>query len=122
MLYVDEVNLLADHIVDMLLDAAAMGRNYVEREGISVSHPARFLLAGTMNPEEGDLRPQLLDRFALAVEVTGPANAAERVEVVRRRIAFERDPQVFVAQWSESEQTERAHRRRTRAITERAPR
>ncbi len=107
-LYVDEVNLLADHIVDMLLDAAAMGRNYVEREGISVSHPARFLLVGTMNPEEGDLRPQLLDRFALAVEVTGPADAAERVEVVRRRIAFERDPQVFVEQWSESEQAERA--------------
>ncbi len=107
-LYVDEVNLLADHIVDMLLDAAAMGRNYVEREGISVSHPARFLLVGTMNPEEGDLRPQLLDRFALAVEVTGPADVAERVEVVRRRIAFERDPQGFGAQWSESEQAERA--------------
>ena len=117
-LYVDEVNLLADHIVDMLLDAAAMGRNYVEREGISVSHPARFLLAGTMNPEEGDLRPQLLDRFALAVEVAGPADAAARVEVVRRRIAFERDPQAFVAQWSESEQAERA---RIAAARERLP-
>lgn len=117
-LYVDEVNLLADHIVDMLLDAAAMGRNYVEREGISISHPARFLLAGTMNPEEGDLRPQLLDRFALAVEVTGPADAAERVEVVRRRIAFERDQQAFVVQWSQSEQAERE---RIAAARERLP-
>src|SRR3954465_14642161 len=94
-LYVDEVNLLGDHLVDVLLDAAALGMNYVEREGVSVRHPAQFLLVGTMNPEEGDLRPQLLDRFALAVEVEGLPRPADRVEVVRRRIAFEQDPRVF---------------------------
>ena len=82
-LYIDEVNLLNDHLVDVLLDAAAMGRNYVEREGISVSHDAEFMLVGTMNPEEGDLRPQLLDRFGLAVEVDGVFEPAERREVVR---------------------------------------
>ncbi|MDP9380349.1 MAG: magnesium chelatase subunit D family protein [Chloroflexota bacterium] len=106
-LYVDEVNLLGDHLVDVLLDAAAMGRNYVEREGISVSHPAAFILVGTMNPEEGDLRPQLLDRFALAVEVEGLRDPEERAEVVRRRIAFEADPEGFAAQWQGEEESER---------------
>ena len=99
-LYVDEVNLLPDHLVDVLLDAAAMGRNHVEREGVSVSHPARFLLVGTMNPEEGDLRPQLLDRFGLSVEVAAGADPAERVEVVKRRLAFDADPEGFAARFS----------------------
>ena len=106
-LYVDEVNLLNDHLVDVLLDAAAMGRNYVEREGISVSHAAEFILVGTMNPEEGDLRPQLLDRFGLAVEVDSAFTPEERREVVRRRIAFEADPFGFMADWKESEGEER---------------
>ncbi len=103
-LYVDEVNLLADHIVDVLLDAAASGLNTVEREGISVSHPAHFILVGTMNPEEGELRPQLLDRFGLAVEVVGQTDPAIRAEVVRRRIAYEANPAQFVAQFTEQEQ------------------
>ena len=94
-LYVDEVNLLDDHIVDLLLDAAAMGRNYVEREGVSYSHPSNFILVGTMNPEEGDLRPQLLDRFGLMVDVRGEFDEKNRTEIVRRRIAFERDPYGF---------------------------
>jgi magnesium chelatase subunit D len=98
-LYVDEVNLLGDHLVDLLLDAAALGVNYVEREGVSVRHPARFLLVGTMNPEEGELRPQLLDRFGITVEVRGNADPAERVEVVRRRLAYEADPAGFAAAW-----------------------
>jgi len=102
-LYVDEVNLLADHIVDVLLDAAASGVNTVEREGISVSHPARFILVGTMNPEEGDLRPQLLDRFGLAVEVAGQPEPAIRAEIVRRRIAFEANPAAFYARFAEAE-------------------
>ena len=106
-LYIDEVNLLNDHLVDVLLDAAAMGRNYVEREGISVSHAAQFILVGTMNPEEGDLRPQLLDRFGLAVEVDGALASEERREVVRRRIQFEAGPHRFVQQWQEAEQAER---------------
>ena len=106
-LYVDEVNLLNDHLVDVLLDAAAMGRNYVEREGISVSHAAEFILVGTMNPEEGDLRPQLLDRFGLAVEVDSAFTPDERQEVVRRRIAYELDPFAFMADWQESEAAER---------------
>lgn len=97
LLYVDEVNLLDDHLVDALLDAAAMGRNFVEREGVSVSHPARFTLIGTMNPEEGELRPQLLDRFGLCVEVKGLAEPAQRQEVVRRRLAFEDAPEKFAA-------------------------
>ncbi len=96
-LYIDEVNLLDDHLVDVLLDAAAMGVNFVEREGISFSHPAQFILVGTMNPEEGELRPQLLDRFGLAVEVKGIPEQEARAEVVRRRIAFERDPVSFAA-------------------------
>ena len=91
-LYVDEVNLLHDHLVDLLLDAAAMGQSYVEREGVSVRHAARFLLVGTMNPEEGELRPQLLDRFGLTVEVAATRDPAERAEVVRRRLAYEADP------------------------------
>ncbi len=106
-LYIDEVNLLNDHLVDVLLDAAAMGRNYVEREGISVSHDAEFMLVGTMNPEEGDLRPQLLDRFGLAVEVDGVFEPAERREVVRRRMAFESAPFDFMDSWAEAEQAER---------------
>ena len=106
-LYIDEVNLLNDHLVDVLLDAAAMGRNYVEREGISVSHDAEFMLVGTMNPEEGDLRPQLLDRFGLAVEVDGVFEPAERREVVRRRMAFESAPFNFMDSWAEAEQAER---------------
>ncbi|MGI9000868.1 MAG: putative cobaltochelatase [Pseudonocardia sp.] len=102
-LYVDEVNLLHDHLVDLLLDAAAMGRAHVERDGVSVSHAARFLLVGTMNPEEGELRPQLLDRFGLAVEVRAAREVATRVEVVRRRLAFEDDPAAFAAGWREAE-------------------
>jgi len=98
-LYVDEINLLDDHIVDLLLDSAAMGVNIVEREGISFSHPARFILVGTMNPEEGDLRPQLLDRFALSVDVTGIKAARERIEILERHIAYENDPLNFQAQW-----------------------
>ena len=99
-LYVDEVNLLHDHLVDLLLDAAAMGRAHVERDGVSVSHAAAFLLVGTMNPEEGELRPQLLDRFGLTVEVRASRDVATRVEVVRRRIAFEADPAAFAAQYA----------------------
>lgn len=106
-LYVDEVNLLNDHLVDVLLDAAAMGRNYVEREGVSVDHPAEFILVGTMNPEEGELRPQLLDRFALTVDVAGLRDQPARAEVVRRRLAFERDPETFMQAWTEHETAER---------------
>src|SRR5258708_8677954 len=95
-LYVDEVNLLDDHIVDVLLDAAAMGVNVVEREGVSFSHPSRFIVVGTMNPEEGDLRPQLLDRFGLCVDVRGLRSVEERVEIVHRRELFEEDPDAFV--------------------------
>jgi magnesium chelatase subunit I len=98
-LYVDEVNLLEDHLVDLLIDVAASGENVVEREGLSVRHPARFVLVGSGNPEEGELRPQLLDRFGLAVEVRTPADLATRVEVVKRRDAFERDREAFTAQW-----------------------
>ncbi|MCD8509866.1 MAG: AAA family ATPase [Bacillus sp. (in: Bacteria)] len=103
-LYIDEINLLDDHIVDVLLDAAAMGVNTVEREGISYSHPAKFVLVGTMNPEEGDLRPQLLDRFALSVEVIGEQNPKDRVEVVKRRLAFEKDPARFITQYEVDQQ------------------
>ncbi|MEU3944767.1 putative cobaltochelatase [Streptomyces sp. NPDC029526] len=102
-LYVDEVNLLHDHLVDLLLDAAAMGASYVEREGVSVRHAARFLLVGTMNPEEGELRPQLLDRFGLTVEVAASREPDERVEVVRRRLAHDDDPAAFAARWAEEE-------------------
>jgi magnesium chelatase subunit D len=103
LLYVDEVNLLGDHLVDVLLDAAAMGRCTVEREGVSASHAARFVLVGTMNPEEGELRPQLLDRFGLTVEVRATREPAERVEVVRRRLAHDGDPQAFAARWADQE-------------------
>jgi len=102
-LYVDEVNLLDDHIVDLLLDSAAMGVNVVEREGISFTHPARFILVGTMNPEEGDLRPQLLDRFALSVEVEGIDDASQRVEILENHIGFENDPMGFIAEWGSKE-------------------
>ncbi|MDQ1675061.1 MAG: magnesium chelatase subunit [Actinomycetota bacterium] len=99
-LYVDEVNLLHDHLVDLLLDAAAMGRAHVERDGVSVAHASRFLLVGTMNPEEGELRPQLLDRFGLTVEVKASRQPSERAEVVRRRLAYEADPAGFAARWA----------------------
>jgi len=102
-LYIDEVNLLDDHLVDLLIDAAASGENRVEREGLSVQHPARFVLVGSGNPEEGELRPQLLDRFGLAVDVKTPQDLAQRVEVVRRRDAFERDAEAFVARWADEE-------------------
>jgi Mg-chelatase subunit ChlI len=103
-LYVDEVNLLDDHVVDLLLDSAAMGVNVVEREGISFQHPSRFVLVGSMNPEEGDLRPQLLDRFAHAVDVVGLTNAGQRVEVLRRRINFEQNSDGFIGAYEEVEE------------------
>jgi magnesium chelatase subunit D len=103
-LYVDEVNLLHDHLVDLLLDAAAMGRLTVERDGISVTHAARFVIVGTMNPEEGELRPQLLDRFGLTVEVAAPRDPARRAEVVRRRLDFDADPEQFRARYADAEQ------------------
>ncbi|WP_031182065.1 putative cobaltochelatase [Streptomyces seoulensis] len=106
-LYVDEVNLLHDHLVDVLLDAAAMGASYVEREGVSVRHAARFLLVGTMNPEEGELRPQLLDRFGLTVEVAASREPDQRVEVVRRRLAYDDDPAAFAARWADEERAVR---------------
>jgi len=102
-LYVDEVNLLADHLVDVLLDAAAMGRNHVERDAVSVSHPARFVLIGSMNPEEGELRPQLLDRFGLTVDVSASRDPEVRVEVVRRRLAADADPAGFAERWARAE-------------------
>ncbi|WP_263103207.1 ATP-binding protein, partial [Kitasatospora sp. DSM 101779] len=102
-LYIDEVNLLQDHLVDLLLDAAAMGRSYVEREGVSVRHAARFLLVGTMNPEEGELRPQLLDRFGLTVEIAATRDPQERAEVVRRRLAYDADPAGFAERFAEEE-------------------
>ncbi|MCX5379076.1 putative cobaltochelatase [Streptomyces sp. NBC_00091] len=114
-LYVDEVNLLHDHLIDLLLDAAAMGASYVEREGVSVRHAARFLLVGTMNPEEGELRPQLLDRFGLTVEVAASREPAQRVEVVRRRLAYEDDPAGFASRWAGDE-----HEVRARVVAARA--
>ncbi len=99
LLYVDEVNLLDDHIVDLLLDSAAMGVNYVEREGVSFSHPAKFILVGTMNPEEGSLRPQLLDRFGLSVDVEGEKDVATRIEVIKRRMEFDQDPEAYMAKY-----------------------
>jgi magnesium chelatase subunit I len=98
-LYIDEVNLLEDHLVDLLIDVAASGENVVEREGLSVRHPARFVLIGSGNPEEGELRPQLLDRFGLSVEVKTTTELGERIEVVKRRDEFEREPGAFVAKW-----------------------
>ena len=102
-LYIDEVNLLEDHLVDLLLDVAASGENVVEREGLSVRHPARFVLIGSGNPEEGELRPQLLDRFGLSVEVRTPMDLPTRVEVIRRRDRFERDPTGFAESWRKSQ-------------------
>ncbi|MGC4956929.1 VWA domain-containing protein [Actinomadura citrea] len=122
-LYVDEVNLLHDHLVDLLLDAAALGTCYVERESVSVRHAARFLLVGTMNPEEGELRPQLLDRFGLTVEVRATRDPKERAEVVRRRLAFEADPAAFTARWenAEAELAERIAAARERLAGVRLP-
>ena len=102
-LYIDEVNLLEDHLVDLLIDVAASGENVVEREGLSVRHPARFVLIGSGNPEEGELRPQLLDRFGLSVEVRTPGDIAQRVQVVKRRDAFERDPIEFTRAWDKED-------------------
>lgn len=106
-LYIDEVNLLEDHLVDLLLDVAATGENLVEREGLSVRHPARFVLIGSGNPEEGELRPQLLDRFGLSVEVKTPQDIERRVEVIKRRDAFERDPAAFSASFSQQDSDQR---------------
>src|SRR6266540_1756894 len=103
LLYIDEVNLLDDHVVDVLLDSAAMGVNTVEREGISFAHPARFILVGTMNPEEGELRPQLLDRFALSMDIVGIRDARERVMIMERNLLFERDAEAFRKQWLQKE-------------------
>lgn len=118
-LYVDEVNLLEDHLVDLLLDVAASGINVVEREGLSVRHPARFVLVGSGNPEEGELRPQLLDRFGVSVDVTSPADIASRVEVLKRRDAYEHDAEAFLDRWA-AEETALARRiveARARALT-----
>jgi magnesium chelatase subunit I len=112
-LYVDEVNLLEDHLVDLLIDVAASGENLVEREGLSVRHPARFVLIGSGNPEEGELRPQLLDRFGLSVEVKTPTDIAQRIDVVRRRMDFERDRAAFSAHWKKEE--DRVRRRIAKA-------
>lgn len=113
-LYVDEVNLLEDHLVDLLLDVAASGENVVERDGVSMRHPARFVLVGSGNPEEGELRPQLLDRFGLSVQVTTPTDLPQRVEVVRRRDAFDRDPDAFLARWTREDAKVRARIARSR--------
>ncbi|MDZ4064546.1 MAG: ATP-binding protein [Coriobacteriia bacterium] len=106
-LYVDEVNLLDDSLADLMLDTAAMGVNVVEREGVSHWHPARFMLVGTMNPEEGELRPQLLDRFGLCVEIEGIADVDLRMEVIKRRSRYEADPAAFAAEWTEAQEAER---------------
>ena len=105
LLYIDEVNLLDDHVVDVLLDSAALGMNIVEREGISFSHPARYILVGTMNPEEGDLRPQLLDRFALSVEIHGLREPRDRIAIMERILEFESDPEAFRSRWLDQEST-----------------
>ncbi|MFD0917793.1 magnesium chelatase ATPase subunit I [Pseudahrensia aquimaris] len=106
-LYIDEVNLLEDHLVDVLLDVAASGWNVVEREGLSLKHPARFVLVGSGNPEEGELRPQLLDRFGLSVEVRTPTEIAQRVDIIKRREAYEADPQAFADKWKRATAKER---------------
>ncbi|WPP46446.1 ATP-binding protein [Pseudomonas sp. AN-1] len=120
-LYVDEVNLLADHLVDLLLDVAASGVNHVERDGISHRHAARFVLIGTMNPEEGELRPQLLDRFGLAVVLGGAPLPAERAEIVRRRLDFDRDPQAFRVRWQAAQDQLQARCRQAREQLEAIP-
>jgi len=114
LLYVDEVNLLDDHVVDLLLDSAAMGVNVVEREGISFQHPARFILVGTMNPEEGDLRPQLLDRFAHAVDIEGIRDPKSRVAIVRRRLDYDQNPEGFYEAWRQQEEALSVEIRRAR--------
>ncbi|NNU79337.1 magnesium chelatase ATPase subunit I [Halovulum dunhuangense] len=115
-LYIDEVNLLEDHLVDLLLDVAASGENVVEREGLSLRHPAKFVIVGSGNPEEGELRPQLLDRFGLSVEVASPRDIRERVEVIRRRDAYERDPAPFLKKWRTADTR---HRKKIMAARER---
>lgn len=115
-LYIDEVNLLEDHLVDLLLDVAASGENVVEREGLSVRHPARFVLIGTGNPEEGELRPQLLDRFGLSVDVKTPTVLADRIAVVRQRDAFDRDPEGFVSSWTKKDADVRDRILKARAL------
>ncbi|MEM1191901.1 MAG: magnesium chelatase ATPase subunit I [Pseudomonadota bacterium] len=115
-LYIDEVNLLDDHLVDVLLDVAASGENVVEREGLSVRHPARFVLVGSGNPEEGELRPQLLDRFGLSVDVRTPTDVKERVEVVKRRDAYEQDPAAFVKKWKRKDTALRKKIEQARAL------
>jgi magnesium chelatase subunit I len=117
-LYIDEVNLLEDHLVDLLLDVAASGENVIEREGLSVRHPARFVLIGSGNPEEGELRPQLLDRFGLSVEVMTPTDVALRVRAVKLRDAYDRNPEAFTAEW---EAEEARLRRRVVAARKRLP-
>jgi magnesium chelatase subunit I len=102
-LYIDEVNLLEDHLVDLLIDVAASGENVVERDGLSIRHPAKFVLIGSGNPEEGELRPQLLDRFGLSVEVKTPSEVMTRIEIIKRRELYERDPEAFIQQWSEAQ-------------------
>ena len=115
-LYIDEINLLEDHLVDLLLDVAASGENVVEREGLSVRHPARFVLVGSGNPEEGELRPQLLDRFGLSVTVTTPTDLPSRLDIIRRRDAFDQDPQAFAAQWSRQQAKLRKQVEKARAL------
>lgn len=115
-LYVDEINLLDDHLVDVLLDAAAMGRNTVEREGISYSHYARFALVGTMNPEEGSLRPQLLDRFGMVVDVTGETDLEIRTEIIERRLAYEADPQKFCRAYTAEQKNLREKIKKARCL------
>ncbi|MEO1151703.1 MAG: magnesium chelatase ATPase subunit I [Pseudomonadota bacterium] len=115
-LYIDEVNLLDDHLVDVLLDVAASGENVVEREGLSVRHPARFVLVGSGNPEEGELRPQLLDRFGLSVDVRTPTDVQERVEVVKRRDAYEQDPAAFAKKWKRKDTALRRKIEQARAL------
>jgi magnesium chelatase subunit I len=115
-LYVDEVNLLEDHLVDLLLDVAASGENVIEREGISIRHPARFVLVGSGNPEEGELRPQLLDRFGLSVEIRTPEDLKTRIEVVKRRDAYEREPESFLAKWSSANRCLRKRITEARAL------
>lgn len=115
-LYVDEVNLLDDTLVDLILDAAALGENILERDGMSMRHPCKFVLVGSMNPEEGELRPQLLDRFALVVDVQCEAAVADRVEILRRRLQFDANPQAFQQQWEEAENTLRTTIAKARAL------
>lgn len=118
-LYIDEANLLEDHLVDLLLDVAASGENVVEREGLSIRHPARFVLVGSGNPEEGELRPQLLDRFGLSVDVGSPSEIADRVEVVKRRDAYDRNPEMFLRKWAGKERNEQRKIVRARKALER---